>query len=150
MMLADDLHHTLAHDMVGQASEGLGTDHVFHAMLDMLQHLGGQQPSLAHAHALAHVAVDHFLHFMELDPEGKHLALGGDLDGCEELPKGFTGVESYPNLADCLHARGLSEANLYDIYWNNVFGDFALSFDIYAVICATIFNGKLHFTVGGA
>ena len=67
-------------------------------------------------------ACDHFLHFMELDPSGKHIALGGDLDGCESLPKGFTGVDSYPNLADHLLARGLSEDNLYDIYWNNALG----------------------------
>lgn len=65
---------------------------------------------------------DHFLHFMELDPEGKHIALGGDLDGCESLPKGFSGVESYPDLADMLLVRGLSEDNLYDIYWNNALG----------------------------
>ena len=26
---------------------------------------------------------DHIFHFMELDPTGKHIALGGDLDGCE-------------------------------------------------------------------
>lgn len=65
---------------------------------------------------------DHFLHFMELDPEGKHIALGGDLDGCESLPKGFSGLESYPDLADMLLVRGLSEDNLYDIYWNNALG----------------------------
>ena len=65
---------------------------------------------------------DHFLHFMELDPEGKHIALGGDLDGCDTLPKGFSGVESYPNLADHLLTRGISEENLYDIYWNNALG----------------------------
>ena len=67
-------------------------------------------------------ACDHFLHFMELDPEGKHIALGGDLDGCESLPKGFFGVESYPDLADMLLFRGLSEDNMYDIYWNNALG----------------------------
>ena len=65
---------------------------------------------------------DHFLHFMELDPDGKHIALGGDLDGCDTLPKGFSGVESYPDLADKLIHRGLSEENLYDIYWNNALG----------------------------
>lgn len=67
-------------------------------------------------------ACDHFLHFMELDPDGKHIALGGDLDGCEELSKGFTGIESYPDLADRLLLRGLSEENLYDINWNNALG----------------------------
>ena len=73
-------------------------------------------------HSDMNTACERFLHFMELDPEGKHIALGGDLDGCEELPRCFTGVESYPNFADCLHARGLSERNLYNIYWNNALG----------------------------
>ena len=67
-------------------------------------------------------ACDHFIHFMELDPDGKHIALGGDLDGCDELPKGFDGVQSYPALADRLLQRGLSEQNLYDIFWNNALG----------------------------
>ena len=65
---------------------------------------------------------DHFIHFMQLDPDGKHIALGADLDGCDVLPQGFTGVESYPVMADRLRARGLSEDNLYDIYWNNALG----------------------------
>ena len=65
---------------------------------------------------------DHFLHFMELDPDGKHIALGGDLDGVDVLPKGFTGIESYPDLADCLLERGLTEDNLHDIYWKNALG----------------------------
>ena len=67
-------------------------------------------------------ACDHFLHFMDLDPDCKHIALGGDLDGCEALPHGFTGVQSYPVLADQLLLRGVSEDNLYDIYWNNALG----------------------------
>jgi len=67
-------------------------------------------------------ACDHFLHFMELDPDGKHIALGGDLDGCDELPAGFDGVQSYPVLAQRLLERGLSEENLFDIYWNNALG----------------------------
>ena len=67
-------------------------------------------------------ACDHFLHFMELDPDGKHTALGADLDGCDVLPSGFTGIESYPDLAQQLRIRGLSEENLYDIFWNNALG----------------------------
>ena len=67
-------------------------------------------------------ACDHFIHFMELDPEGKHIALGGDLDGCEALSEGFSGVESYPDLADRLLIRGFSEENLNDIFWNNALG----------------------------
>lgn len=32
------------------------------------------------------------------------VALGGDLDGCDVLPEGFTGIESYPRLAEFLSA----------------------------------------------
>ena len=75
----------------------------------------GTQPDL-------NTICDHFIHFMELDPDGKHIALGGDLDGCDQLPRGFDGVQSYPVMADRLRIRGLSEENLYDIYWNNALG----------------------------
>lgn len=67
-------------------------------------------------------ACDHFLHFMELDPDGRHIALGGDLDGCDTLPKGFDGIQDYPKLAAHLLQRGLTESNLYDIFWNNALG----------------------------
>ena len=62
---------------------------------------------------------DHILHFMELDPEGKHIALGGDLDGVEAMPDGFAGIQSYPMLARRLLARGLTEETVADIFWNN-------------------------------
>ncbi len=62
---------------------------------------------------------DHIFHFMELDPTGKHIALGGDLDGCEELSEGFEGIQSYPALAQRLLERGLGEETIRDIFWNN-------------------------------
>ena len=62
---------------------------------------------------------DHIFHFMELDPTGKHIALGGDLDGCEELSQGFEGIQSYPALAQRLLERGLGEETIRDIFWNN-------------------------------
>lgn len=65
---------------------------------------------------------DHILHFLELDPTGRHIALGGDLDGCDEIPAGFTGVESYPAMAERLFARGVEESMIYDIFWNNAIG----------------------------
>ena len=67
-------------------------------------------------------ACDHFFHFLELDPSGKHIALGGDLDGCSELPEGFAGVQDYPALAEKLLQRGMSDENVYDIFWNNALG----------------------------
>ena len=65
---------------------------------------------------------DHIFHFMELDPDGKHIALGGDLDGCDSLPRGFAGVQDYPKLAARLLERGLSEETVMDIFWNNAIG----------------------------
>lgn len=62
---------------------------------------------------------DHIFHFLELDPTGKHIALGGDLDGCERLSLGFEGIQSYPALAQRLLERGLPEGMIRDIFWNN-------------------------------
>ena len=56
---------------------------------------------------------------MELDPSGKHIALGGDLDGVDAMPDGFEGVQSYPALALRLLSRGLTRENVMDIFWNN-------------------------------
>ena len=65
---------------------------------------------------------DHILHFMELDPSGKHIALGGDLDGITEMPAGFEGVQSWPALARRLLERGLEEETVGNIFWNNAIG----------------------------
>lgn len=62
---------------------------------------------------------DHILRFLELDPTGKSVALGGDLDGCDELPAGFGGVQDYPKLSQALANRGVSESMVMDIFWNN-------------------------------
>ena len=65
---------------------------------------------------------DHIIHFLELDPSGKHIALGGDLDGCDELPAGFDGVQSYPSMAQLLLQRGVGKQTVEDIFWNNALG----------------------------
>ena len=65
---------------------------------------------------------DHVFHFMEMDPEGTHISLGGDLDGCETLPEGFEGIQDYPKLAQRLLDRGLDEKILQNIFWNNALG----------------------------
>ena len=67
-------------------------------------------------------ACDHVLHFLELDPSGKHIALGGDLDGCDPLPADFAGLQDYPKLAARLLERGVSEETVMDIFWNNAIG----------------------------
>lgn len=65
---------------------------------------------------------DHVLHFLELDPEGKHISLGGDLDGCDPLVAGFEGIQGYPRLADRLQQRGVSDDMIMNIFWNNAMG----------------------------
>ena len=65
---------------------------------------------------------DHILHFMELDPDGRHIALGGDLDGCDTLPKGFEGIQSYPAMAQKLLDRGLDAEAVHRIFWENALG----------------------------
>ncbi len=75
----------------------------------------GDQPDLD-------TVCDHIFHFMELDPSGRHIALGADLDGCDVLPKGFAGIQSYPAMAQRLLERGLGEENLHNIFWNNAMG----------------------------
>ena len=67
-------------------------------------------------------ACDHILHFLELDPNGKHIALGGDLDGCDALVDGFENVGDYPKLADRLLQRGVARELVSNIFWNNALG----------------------------
>jgi len=67
-------------------------------------------------------ACDHFLHFLELDQTGKHISLGGDLDGCDMLPSGFQGVQDYQKLSEKLMNRGLSEEAVRNIFWDNALG----------------------------
>ncbi len=65
---------------------------------------------------------DHIFHFLELDPTATHIALGGDLDGCESLPEGISGIDDYPLIARRLIERGLSEDMVMNIFWNNALG----------------------------
>ena len=85
------------------------------AGFNMCAEFVGENPNLD-------TACDHVLHFLELDPEGTHIALGGDLDGIRNMPAGFTGVQDYPLFADRLQQRGLDEKILMNIFWNNALG----------------------------
>ena len=63
--------------------------------------------------------VAHIEHFLALDGE-KTLCMGGDLDGCEVLAGGMSGVEDLPGLYLLLKDRGYSAELLEDIFWNNL------------------------------
>ena len=99
------------------------TDDMFKAICEtggvagynMCDEFTGENPTLD-------TVCDHIFHFLELDPTGKHIALGGDLDGVDKMPEGFEGVQSWPNLADRLLKRGLDEQMVRNIFWNNALG----------------------------
>ena len=64
----------------------------------------------------------HTLHWLELDPDGTHIALGGDLDGCEDLIDGLGGIEGYPRLADAMSDLGIADAIIENIFYKNALG----------------------------
>ncbi|MFK4295860.1 membrane dipeptidase [Arthrobacter sp. GAS37] len=50
----------------------------------------------------------------------QHLGIGGDFDGIEQLPRGISGVSSYPTVMDALAERGWSTADLRSLAFGNV------------------------------
>lgn len=72
-------------------------------------------------HPTVDTVCDHIFHFLELDPDGTHIGLGGDLDGCDTLPEGIQGIQDYCKLSDRLLQRGLTENMVHNIFWNNAF-----------------------------
>ena len=98
------------------------TDDMFKAICDTNGVAGlNLYPDFLGENATLDTVCDHVLHWLELGGE-KNIALGGDLDGVERLPVGFTGVQDYPKLTQCMLARGISEQTVYDIFWNNAIG----------------------------
>ena len=76
-------------------------------------------PDFLGNNATIDTACDHIFHFLEIDQDGKHISLGGDLDGIGSLPDGFCGVQDYNKLSDRLLQRGIPEKMVFDIFWNN-------------------------------
>lgn len=62
---------------------------------------------------------DHIEHFLSLGG-AKHIAMGGDLDGCEQLPEGISGSGDVWKLADELAARHVPVSVIEDIFYNNI------------------------------
>lgn len=60
----------------------------------------------------------HMDHFLELGGE-RHLSIGGDLDGCDRLPTGFTGIESWNDLGLWLIQQGVEEEMVNHVFNNN-------------------------------
>lgn len=64
-------------------------------------------------------AVRHIEHFLSLGGE-RNVCLGGDLDGCRDLPEGIGGVQDVRKLAEELARLGYSDALIHDIFMNNL------------------------------
>ena len=62
--------------------------------------------------------IAHIEHFLSLSGEST-VAIGGDLDGCEALAAGMTGVQDVAKLYQALEERGYPQSLLEDIFWNN-------------------------------
>ncbi len=70
-------------------------------------------------------AVRHIEHFLDLGGE-KTVAMGGDLDGCDTLPRGMRGIQDVCLLEQALEDRGYDRPLLDDIFfgnWRRVVGD---------------------------
>lgn len=66
-------------------------------------------------------AVEHIEHFLGLGGE-KNVALGGDLDGCEALPEGISGVQDIGLIYESMLKRNFNEDVVRDIFYNNLLG----------------------------
>ena len=95
------------------------TDDQFRAIRD----LGGVVGLNLYLHFVGEPTMDALVaqveHFLALGGE-KTLCLGGDMDGCEALAGGMTGMQDMPKLYDALKARGYGAELLEDIFWNNL------------------------------
>lgn len=97
------------------------TDEMFRAICD----LGGTAGINLYADFLGQrdVTLDtvyaHIDHFMELGGEN-HVALGGDLDGCDKLPQGFQSVGDYHALAELLMQHGYGEKTVQGLFCDNL------------------------------
>ncbi len=61
----------------------------------------------------------HLEHFLALGGE-KNVALGGDWDGCESLPRGWTGIWNWADFYELLLSRNYSEELVQDLFFNNL------------------------------
>lgn len=61
----------------------------------------------------------HGEHILELCG-AEHLVLGGDLDGCDALPAGFSGLDDYNGLGAYLVQNGWTQELTQDVFYNNM------------------------------
>ncbi len=65
--------------------------------------------------------VRHIFHFLELAGNADHIALGGDLDGCDNLANGIANITDYKKIANALNKAGLDQNTINKILFNNAY-----------------------------
>lgn len=80
--------------------------------MNFYSHFIGEHPTIDNL-------VRHMEHFLTMNGE-KTVCMGGDLDGCEELPAGMQGMEDVPKIWQALERRGYPRTLLEDLFWNNL------------------------------
>lgn len=63
--------------------------------------------------------IAHLEHFLSMGGE-KNVALGGDWDGCDSLPKGYSGVWSWASLYESLLKLNYPEKVVKDLFYGNM------------------------------
>lgn len=99
------------------------TDDMFRALCDCGGYAGinlcveflSEQPEEADLEAVYR----HMDHFLSISGGG-HVALGGDLDGIDVLPKGYRGLHDYQSLACFLENKGFASDVIENIYSNTM------------------------------
>ncbi len=61
----------------------------------------------------------HLEHMLSLCGE-RNVVLGGDLDGCDELPEGFSNLADYGSFYEYLRGKGYGEKLLDDVFYSNL------------------------------
>jgi membrane dipeptidase len=97
------------------------TDDMFRAVRDTGGTVGINLYSdfLGSGEVTAETVLRHIDRFLNLDGE-KSLAIGGDLDGCERLPKGICNLSDVKLIYEELLKRGYPVQLLDDIFYNNL------------------------------
>ncbi len=97
------------------------TDEQFHAIIKCHGTVGlnAYARFLGDGEATTETLIAHLEHFLSLGGE-RNVALGGDWDGCGELPVGYTGVWSWANLYETLLRLNYKENLVKDLFYNNL------------------------------
>ena len=97
------------------------TDEQFHAIMKCHGAVGlnAYARFLGEGQVTTQTLIAHLEHFLSLGGE-RTVALGGDWDGCGELPVGYTGVWSWANLYETLLRLNYKESLVKDLFYNNL------------------------------